>query len=223
MIQLCKEVPMYAHPTFLAMSGIIGAGKTTLAEDLARRMNYDIYHELGPDQSNLREFYADKSKHAFALQVEMLANRFAQHQQIVYSGRNAIVDRSIYEDMVFALVLHSEGHMTLRQYGVYLKLAEVMRNAMRKPTAIVHLDVEPEEALRRIRLRNREYERGITLQYLCDLRDCYEVLLTTLSKDITIVRIPWDRVDRNIDLQRVEDAIKRTLSEVSFMRQVSIQ
>jgi deoxyadenosine kinase len=127
---------MYKRPTFIALSGIIGVGKTTLADSLASRLKFDIHHELGPDTSRLDAFYGDKTKYAFSLQIHLLAKRFEQHQRIVYSDRNAIVDRSIYEDAVFARVLRDLGHMSSEEYDTYLDLSRVMHKGMCRPTVV---------------------------------------------------------------------------------------
>ena len=42
---------------------------------------------------------------------------------------------------------------------------------MKKPNIIIHLDVTPEESLRRIKMRSRGCETGITLEYLTQV--CY--------------------------------------------------
>lgn len=53
-----------------------------------------------------------------------------------------------------------------RDYQTYVSLFNNMSNFMKKPNIIVHLDVSPEESLRRIKLRGRDCESGITLEYL---------------------------------------------------------
>lgn len=98
------------------------------------------------------------------MQVYLLNARFKQQQQIVWSGRGGVQDRTIYEDSVFARMLVDSGLMEERDYGTYISLFNHMSNFMRKPNIIVHLDVSPEESLRRIAMRSRDCETGITLE-----------------------------------------------------------
>jgi deoxyadenosine kinase len=77
-----------------------------------------------------------------------------------------VQDRTIYEDSVFARMLRNAGLMDERDYQTYVSLFNNMSNFMKKPNIIVHLDVTPEESLRRIRSRSRDCEAGITLEYL---------------------------------------------------------
>jgi len=96
---------LYADPPFFcAFAGLIGAGKTTMAEGFGRVLGCRVYHELGPDKTSLEEFYKDKAKHAFRLQVELMLKRYPQHKMILWDERDAVMDRSIYEDLAFAKV-----------------------------------------------------------------------------------------------------------------------
>ena len=66
-----------------------------------------------------------------------------------------------------------------------------MSNFMKKPNIIVHLDVSPEESLRRIRLRDRDCENGITLEYLQGLHAAYEEFIADISKVIPVIKVNY--------------------------------
>ena len=91
----------------------------------------------------------------------LLNKRFKQQQQIVWEGKGGVQDRTIYEDSVFARMLRDSGLMTERDFQTYRELFSHMSNFMRRPNLIVHLDLSPEESLRRIRLRKRECEVSV--------------------------------------------------------------
>jgi len=93
---------------FIAISGLIGAGKTTLAKALAETMGLPAYYEPVADNEYLADFYADQKTFAFPLQIYLLNARFRQHQQIIWSGRGGVSDRSIYEDQIFAKILKDQ-------------------------------------------------------------------------------------------------------------------
>ncbi len=75
-----------------------------------------MYFEPVADNEYLEDFYRDKARYAFPLQVYLLNRRFQQHQQIIWSGKGGVQDRTIYEDTVFAKVLMDEGSMEPREY-----------------------------------------------------------------------------------------------------------
>ena len=107
---------------FISISGMIGAGKSTLATALAKKLNLPVYYEPVIDNVYLEDFYKDMKKYSFPLQVYLLNRRFAQQQQIVWSGKGGIQDRTIYEDSVFARMLRDSGNMDERDYQTYSDL-----------------------------------------------------------------------------------------------------
>ena len=81
--------------------------------------------------------------------------------------------------------------LSKRQYETYSSLFENMANFMHKPDLIVHLDVTPEESLERIKMRNRECESGITIEYLRNLHAGYEEFLEQISKTIPVIKVQY--------------------------------
>ena len=105
--QQTEKLPLYLSPMdnlFIGISGIIGAGKSTLATNLAKKMDLPVYFEPVVDNEYLTDFYGDMKKFSFPLQVYLLNRRFQQHQQIIWQGKGGVQDRTIYEDSVFAKV-----------------------------------------------------------------------------------------------------------------------
>ena len=81
--------------------------------------------------------------------------------------------------------------MEEREYKTYLNLFRNISNFMKVNTLIVHLDVKPEEALERIKLRARGCETGITVDYLTKLYYGYEEFLSNISKVIPVIRVNY--------------------------------
>ena len=55
------------------------------------------------------------------------------------------------------------------------------------------MDVKPEESLRRIKLRARGCEVGITVDYLTKLYNAYEEFLKEISKVIPVIRVDYSK------------------------------
>ena len=83
---------------FIGIAGLIGVGKSTLAKKLADHMDLPVHYEPVKDNEYLEDFYQDTARYSFAMQVYLLNRRFQQHQEIIWSGRGAVQDRTIYED-----------------------------------------------------------------------------------------------------------------------------
>jgi deoxyadenosine kinase len=178
---------------FIGISGLIGAGKSTLAKSLADKLGLPVYYEPVADNEYLQDFYADIKKYSFAMQVYLLNRRFQQQQQIVWQGAGGVQDRTIYEDSVFARMLRNAGLMDERDFQTYVSLFNNMSNFMKKPNIIVHLDVSPEESLRRIRLRDRGCESGITLEYLQGLHAAYEEFIADIARVIPVIKVNYSQ------------------------------
>jgi deoxyadenosine/deoxycytidine kinase len=215
----CARPILYERPMFLAMSGIIGVGKTTLADGLAIKFGCDVYHEIGPQENILAAYYANMKEYAFSLQIHLLEKRLSQHQQIIYGENDAIIDRSPYEDSAFAYYLHTLGYISAIQYEIYRKIAWKLHSNMRAPTAILHLDVEPKVALERIKHRGRPYERCITLEFLEGLCSAYEILLSQMAREMPVIRIEWADF---VDVKTVATRIKAELAAQNMTKKIKI-
>lgn len=183
---------------FIGISGLIGAGKSTLATALAKKLSLPVYYEPVEDNIYLADFYKDMAKEAFPMQVYLLNKRFAQQQVIIWQGKGGVQDRTIYEDSIFAKMLADSGLMSQRDYDTYRDLFGHMSNFMKKPNIIVHLDVSPEESHRRITSRNRGCESGITLEYLQNLHAAYESFIQEINRMIPVIKVDYERF-RTID------------------------
>merc|ERR1711870_204907 len=90
-----------------------------------------------------------------------------------------------------------------RDYRTYMELFQNMSNFMQKPNIIVHLDVSPEESLRRINMRQRDCESGIPLDYLTALHAAYEVFIRDISRVIPVIKVGYQRFHSADEMARV--------------------
>lgn len=203
---------------FIGIAGMIGAGKSTLAKSLGEHLEIDVHYEPIADNEYLEDFYRDTRRYAFATQIYLLNRRFQQHQEIIWRGRSAVQDRTIYEDSIFAKMLAEAGLMDERDYRTYLELFRHMSNFMCKPNLIVYLDVSPERSFERIQTRAREMEQGITLEYLEALHNGYEDFISDISRLIPVLRIDYDRF---ATAEEMAEVIERDYLDHSFLREAS--
>ncbi len=203
---------------FIGIAGMIGAGKSTLATALSKHLGIDCYYEPVADNEYLADFYRDTARYSFAMQVYLLNRRFQQHQEIIWRGKSAVQDRTIYEDSIFAKMLADTGLMDARDYRTYIDLFRNMSNFMCKPSVIVYLDVSPEASAERIRMRSRDVESKIELGYLRALHDGYAEFVASISKVIPVIRVDYERFATADEMARV---IQREYLDASFLRQVT--
>jgi len=203
---------------FIGIAGMIGAGKSTPAAALGRHLGIDTYYEPVEDNEYLGDFYRDTARYSFAMQVYLLNRRFQQHQEIIWRGRSAVQDRTIYEDSIFAKMLARTGLMDERDHRTYIELFRNMSNFMCKPSVIVFLDVSPEASAERIRARSRDIEAEIELGYLRALYEGYQEFIAGISKVIPVIRVDYGRFATAEEMAQV---IQREYLDASFLRQVT--
>ncbi len=204
---------------FIGTAGLIGVGKSTMAKALGDHLNLDVYHEPVDDNDYLEDFYADIARHSFAMQVYLLNRRFQQHQEIIWRGRGAVQDRTIYEDSIFARVCRDMGLMHPRDYDTYVSLFANLSNFMCRPTAIVYLHCSPQTCATRIGSRGREFEQGISLEYLERLYEAYEAFVVEISKTIPVIQVDWENFG---EVEALADAIAREVGRSNYLRRVTL-
>jgi deoxyadenosine/deoxycytidine kinase len=185
---------------FVAMSGNIGSGKSTLTTLLCQRLGWQAYYEVVDENPYLGDFYADMARWSFPLQVFFLTRRFRHHQEILRAAHSVVQDRTIYEDTeIFARNLYLQGLMDERDYHAYVDLFGMMVDFLRPPDLIVYLRAPVALLVDRIRARDRNYEREIPMAYLEQLNERYEEwiarfdLCPVMTLDAATVRL--DRLD----------------------------
>eukprot|EP00930_Biecheleria_cincta_P039946 TRINITY_DN27410_c0_g1_i2.p1 TRINITY_DN27410_c0_g1~~TRINITY_DN27410_c0_g1_i2.p1 ORF type:complete len:304 (+),score=42.37 TRINITY_DN27410_c0_g1_i2:50-913(+) len=203
---------------FIGISGLIGAGKSTLATALGKELGLPVYYEPVADNDYLADFYKDMHKYAFPMQIFLLNKRFRQQQQIVWHGGGGVQDRTIYEDSVFARMLCDSGHIQERDFKTYMDLFKSVSSLLKKPDVIVHLDVTPEESFRRIQMRNRECESGVPLEYLRSLHAAYEIFIADIARVIPVIKVDYSKFRTAEEMALV---VKHEYGKIANIRRVT--
>lgn len=203
----------------IALSGLIGAGKSTLARSLSEELGLQLIEEQVEDNECLKLFYKNRPEYAFVLQISLMVQRLRQQHSQAWTKQGSVQDRSFYEDMVFCRLLRDEGSMTEVEYQTYVALCEVVTKQLPPPDFIIHLQVSPKEALERIKERARGMETGIELDYLTRLSVEYNKFNEEISKRVFVISIDWS-VYRSTD--KVIETIKRVWENSGNLHRVVV-
>ena len=167
----------------IAVAGNIGAGKTTLAEMLAKHYGWHPQYESVDNNPYLEDFYQDMNKWSFHLQIHFLNSRFEQIHEVRSRNRTVIQDRTIYEDaFIFAKSLHKQGVFEDRDYANYQNLFNTITNFISPPDLMIYLRADIGKLVRNIEVRGRDYENTIRIDYLKGLNEHYEDWITNYTE-----------------------------------------
>lgn len=159
----------------IAVSGNIGAGKTTLSEMLGQHYGWEVHYEDTNTNPYLSDFYEDMNRWSFNLQIYFLNSRFKQILDIRRGDTVVIQDRTIYEDAyIFAPNLHEMGLMSKRDMENYRTLFNLMTSQVKPPDLLIFLKASIPKLVEHIQKRGRDYEGSISLDYLKRLNEKYE-------------------------------------------------
>ncbi len=156
---------------YIAIEGVIGAGKTSLARLLSDRQNARLVLEEFEENPFLPKFYEDRERYAFQTQLSFLASRFNQQQKLFNKDlfQELVISDYIFEkDRIFARLNLSDDELSL-----YDKIFHIMSGISAKPDLLVYIQCSVDRLLSNIALRGRPYERNIEADYLIELHDAY--------------------------------------------------
>lgn len=186
----------------IVVDGVTGVGKSSLVKIISEEFGLKPFSEMFEDENRLlNKFFHDRAKWAFPMQTNFLTNRFKQYRQAMKVG-NAVMDRSIYSDKIFARMYLEYGYFKPEEYAVYKNLLDTMLEHVVPPRLLVYLKVDTDEAVRRIKKRGREDEVDVEWQYWENLNRFYESnyrdfdehhLLTIKVDSLDYVHRPKDR------------------------------
>jgi deoxyadenosine/deoxycytidine kinase len=208
---------------YLAIEGVIGVGKTSLARLLQPVFDAQLLLEVFEENPFLADFYADRERYAFQTQIYFLLSRYRQHQVAVPAALtrgNLIADYTFAKDALFA-GLNLSGD-ELQTYGlVHRALAE----RIPIPDLIVFLRVETEAAMARIASRDRAYERNIESAYIAELNRAYEDFYSAQAElpILTIDTTKLNFVEQPSHLDRVVNRIRQSLQIPPFQQPLPLE
>ncbi|MBO6537010.1 MAG: deoxynucleoside kinase [Balneolaceae bacterium] len=156
---------------FIAIEGVIGAGKTSLANLLAERRGARLVLEEFEDNPFLPKFYEDRERYAFQTQLAFLASRFKQQQNMMSGDlfhQLTISDYIFDKDRIFARLNLDQDELAL-----YDSIFNIMTGIAAQPNLVVFIQSSVDRLMQNIDQRGRDYEQHITPDYLRDLNNAY--------------------------------------------------
>lgn len=194
---------------YIAIEGVIGAGKTTLAQKLSEKLEANCIFENFEINPFLEKFYNDRSKYAFQTQMFFLINRFKQQQDLFQENlfsEYLITDYIFEKDQIFAY-----ANLKGEDLKLYETIFPMLHKNLRKPDLVVYLQSSVDRLMENIKRRNRKIERNLTRSYIEELSDAYNHFFFryTTTPLLIVNATEIDFVNNKKDFDEIFNAIFR--------------
>ncbi len=198
---------------YIAIEGVIGVGKTTLARLLQPAFEADVLLEVFEENPFLSDFYGDRARYAFQTQIFFLLSRYRQQNNnvpnILAAGKSLIADYTFAKDALFAGINLKGDELTM--YG---KVHEALGEKIPKPDLLVYLQATTDTLMQRIAFRDRSYERQMERSYIDELNVAYEEFFSKPFDHTPILKIDSNELNiiHNAEhIKLIENRIREAL------------
>jgi deoxyadenosine/deoxycytidine kinase len=204
-----------AESKYIVVEGPIGVGKTSLAIRLAEVLGARTVFERSEDNPFLSNFYQSREIYAFQTQIFFLLNRYQQQKELVQQelfAQNTVSDYLFQRDRIFAQL-----NLTSDELSLYEKVYQLLNPRVPTPDLVVYLQARIDVLLRRLKKRDRLYERGLSAEYLKEVVEAYNSffyhyeetpLLVVNSSEIDFVESPTDLADLVKEIRGVKKGVQ---------------
>lgn len=218
----------------IVVGGMIGLGKSSVAEILGEHFKSDVFYESVDDNPILPLFYSEseeeiqKNRYPFLLQLYFLNTRFTSIKEALVNNNN-VLDRSIYEDWYFAKKNMELGRINELEMKIYEDLLHNMLEELEElpkkaPDIMVYLKGSFETVLNRIALRGREFEIDESLkEYYHFLWKDYDAWVENYYNASDVLIIDMDKMDvvnNKADKEKLIELVENKLKEVRKIEEV---
>lgn len=212
----------------IVVGGMIGLGKSSVAEILGERFGTDVFYESVEDNKILPLFYTatdeeiQLKRYPFLLQLWFLDTRFKSIKEALIQENN-VLDRSIYEDWYFAKKNMELGRISELEMEIYENLLNNMMEELeelpkKSPDLMVYLKGSFDTVISRILKRGRAYELDEELvEYYKFLWKDYDEWVQNHYNASQVLIIDMDKIDvvnNKEDADLVYEMVKKKLKEI---------
>lgn len=172
----------------IGIAGNIGSGKTTLTKMLADHYGWTPKYESVTYNPYLEDYYKDIPRWSYNLETYFLAQRFKDVLEISKSDGVVIQDRTLQEGVrIFVRNNYEMGNLSQRDYETYMQLFEVMMSMAGMPDLLIYLRSSINHLVYQIQKRGRDYEQGMSIDYLDRLNRKYEEWIASYPGKVLVI------------------------------------
>ncbi|MEY4381843.1 MAG: hypothetical protein RJA92_1223 [Bacteroidota bacterium] len=198
---------------FITIEGNIGAGKTTLSNILAQKLNAKLILEEFADNPFLPKFYEKPDQYAFPLELFFMAERYKQLKEFLHT-QDLFQEVTISDYLFTKCLLFAKVNLPDEEFRLYQKLFDIIHQQISFPDILIYLHAPVQKLQDNIKKRNRSYEQDIKDDYLFNLQETYTSYIKQHNiKTIFIDASNADFIGNDAHVQVVLDALEKDLPQ----------
>ncbi|MEX6687761.1 deoxynucleoside kinase [Danxiaibacter flavus] len=198
---------------FITIEGNIGAGKTTLAHLLARKLNARLVLEEFADNPFLPKFYENPKQFAFPLELFFMAERFKQLKEMIHTT-DLFKSITVSDYLFTKCLLFARVNLPDDEFRLYQRLFDIIHQQLVFPDILIYLHVPVAGLQRNIRKRNRSYEQNIPDEYLFNIQETYTHYIKQHNiKTLFVDAANADFLGNDQHVQVILDALEKDYDE----------
>lgn len=198
---------------FITIEGNIGAGKTTLSNILAQKLNAKLILEEFADNPFLPKFYEKPDQYAFPLELFFMAERYKQLKDFLHT-QDLFQEVTVSDYLFTKCLLFAKVNLPNEEFRLYQKLFDIIHQQISFPNILIYLHAPVQKLKENIKKRNRSYEQDIKDDYLFNLQETYTSYIKQHNiKTIFIDASNADFMGNEAHVQVVLDALDKDLSQ----------
>jgi deoxyguanosine kinase len=157
---------------FITIEGNIGAGKTTLAHLLSKRLNARLILEEFADNPFLSKFYENPGQYAFPLELFFMAERYKQLKELLHKA-DLFQSVTVSDYLFTKCLLFAKVNLPVEEFRLYQKLFDIIHQQLLHPDILIYLHAPIKKLQQNIKKRQRSYEQLIPDEYLFNIQETY--------------------------------------------------
>jgi deoxyadenosine/deoxycytidine kinase len=198
---------------FITIEGNIGAGKTTLSNILAQKLNAKLILEEFADNPFLPKFYKKPDQYAFPLELFFMAERYKQLKDFL-NTQDLFQQVTISDYLFTKCLLFAKVNLPDEEFRLYQKLFDIIHQQITVPDILIYLHAPVQKLQENIKKRNRSYEQDIKDDYLFNLQETYTSYIKQHNiNTIFIDASNADFLNNDAHVQVVLDALDKDLAQ----------
>ncbi len=199
----------------IAIEGVIGAGKTSLAKLLAEKLDAKLILEQSDENPYLADFYRNPKRYAFQAQLFFLLSRY---RQLLNQPQQDLFHKYLLTDYVFAKdKIFAFMNLEKRDLILYERVANLLEQELPKPDLVIYLQSTVERIMENIKKRNRLFEKGVSTDYIKRLNEAYNAFFFRYT-DTPLLVVNATEIDFVKNEADLDDLMQQALNPPAGMK-----